>query len=62
MGDLVNLNKYRKTKQRRESDRQAAINREKFGRNKAETDRERLLRRQSDQAIEGKKLDPDEKR
>ena len=62
MGDLVNLNKYRKTKQRREDDRQAAINREKFGRNKAETDRERLLRRQADQALEGNKLDPDEKR
>ena len=61
MGDLVNLNKYRKTKQRREDDRQAAINREKFGRNKAETDRERQLRRQADQTLEGKKLDPDEK-
>ena len=37
MGDLVNLNKYRKERRRESASRQAAANRVKFGRPKAET-------------------------
>ncbi len=44
MGDLVNLNKFRKAKQRQTEEVQAGINREKFGRTKAETKRDRKTR------------------
>ena len=44
MGDLVNLNKFRKAKQHRTDEDQAAINREKFGRTKAETKLDRRAR------------------
>jgi hypothetical protein len=57
MGDIVNLNKYRKAKQRDSEAREAEINREKFGRNKAQTTRDRLQRRQEEKALEGKKLE-----
>jgi len=57
MGDLVNLNRYRKSKQRKAEDRRAAMNREKFGRSKAETEREAKLRGQAEKALEGKKLE-----
>ena len=61
MGDLVNLSRYRKSKLRKADDQRAAINREKFGRSKAETERESKLRTQSEKALEDKKLDgPDE--
>ena len=57
MGDVVNLNKYRKAKQRESDARAAEINREKFGRNKAQTAQDRLQRRQEEKALDGKKLD-----
>ena len=57
MGDIVNLNKYRKAKQRVSDAREAQINREKFGRNKAQTSRDRLQRRQEEKALDGKKLE-----
>ena len=57
MGDVINLNKYRKTKQRASDAREAEINREKFGRNKAQTAQDRLQRRQDDKALDGKKLE-----
>ncbi|MFI5016689.1 MAG: DUF4169 family protein [Dongiales bacterium] len=57
MGDVVNLNKYRKTKQRASETREAEINREKFGRNKAQTAQDRLQRRQDDKSLDGKKLE-----
>jgi len=57
MGDVVNLNKYRKAKQRESDAREAGINREKFGRNKAHTAQDRLQRRQEEKALDGKKLD-----
>src|SRR5258708_36049163 len=56
MGDVVNLNKYRRTKQRASETREAEINREKFGRNKAQTAQDRLQLRQDDKAVDGKKL------
>jgi len=57
MGDVVNLSRYRKTKQRQDEQRQAAINREKFGKTKAETERDRLRRQQQEKALDGKRLD-----
>ena len=59
MGDLVNLNKFRKAKQRRNQDATAAINREKFGRSKAERGRDQQQRDRQDQDLDGAKL-PDE--
>ncbi len=56
MGDLVNLNKFRKAKQRRVEEDQAAINREKFGRTKAETRQARQTRERAEKALEEKKL------
>ena len=59
MGDLVNLNKFRKARQRRADDGQAAINREKFGRTKAETNQGRQAREQDEKALDAKKLEGD---
>ena len=56
MGDLVNLNKFRKAKQRRTEEAQAGINREKFGRTKAETKRDRKTRESADRQLDGSKL------
>ena len=56
MGDLVNLNKFRKAKQRRSEETQAGINREKFGRTKAETKRDRKTREGGERALDGSKL------
>jgi hypothetical protein len=56
MGDLVNLNKFRKAKQRRVEEDQAAINREKFGRTKADTKQVRQARERAEKALEEKKL------
>ncbi len=60
MGDLVNLNRYRTSKQRKADDRRAPMNREKFGRSKAQTDREDKLRRQIEEALEEKRLEGSE--
>lgn len=57
MGDIVNLNRYRKTQARAERERQAEENRIRFGRPKAET----LARRQEEERhrrdLDGKKRD-----
>lgn len=57
MGDLINLNKFRKAKQRQAEEDQAAINREKFGRTKAETKQSRRSREQDEKALDAKKLE-----
>ncbi len=56
MGDLVNLNKFRKAKQRRNQEATAAINREKFGRTKADKDRDQQQRERQDRDLDGAKL------
>jgi hypothetical protein len=56
MGDLVNLNKFRKAKQRRNQDATANINREKFGRPKAEKDRDQQQRERQNKELDGAKL------
>jgi hypothetical protein len=40
MGDLINLNKFRKRVEKERSEQQAATNRAKFGRTKSERERE----------------------
>jgi hypothetical protein len=57
MGDLVNLNKFRKARQSRDEKRAAAANRGKYGRSKAElveigADRDRTARE-----LEGKRIE-----
>ncbi len=43
MGDVVNLNRYRKARERRDADAKAATNRAAFGRPKDEKQSTRLL-------------------
>jgi Domain of unknown function (DUF4169) len=40
MGDLINLNKFRKRVEKERSEQQAATNRAKFGRTRSERERE----------------------
>ena len=61
MGDLVNLNKFRKAKQRRNQDAHATINREKFGRSKADKDRDQQQRERKDRSLDGARLKDEDK-
>jgi hypothetical protein len=57
MADVVNLNQYRKRRDRREDDKDAAANRVRHGRTKAERAK---LRRESEKAakdLDDKRLD-----
>jgi len=63
MGDIVNLNKYRKQRQRGEQTKQAAENRVTFGRSKADRARTRSEQDRLSQDLQGKRLEdgrPDE--
>jgi len=55
--NVVNLNRFRKKKQREEKAKQAEINRIKHGRTKAERERERVERERVSRGIEGKRLE-----
>ena len=57
MGDIVNLNKYRKRQQRVEQTRQAAENRVRFGRNKSERANNQAQQDRRAKDIDGKRLD-----
>lgn len=57
MADVVNLNQYRKRRNRRDADKTAAANRTRHGRSKAEREK---LRRENDKAakdLDNKRLD-----
>ena len=56
MGDIVNLNQFRKERERRRKIAQASINREKFGRTKAEKQVEREEKARTDRSLDGAKL------
>lgn len=56
MGEVVNLNRARKAKDRDEREKTAAENRVRFGRTKAERERERALTDAADRALAGHKL------
>jgi hypothetical protein len=63
MGDIVNLNKYRKQRQRSEQATQAAENRIRFGRSKSDRTRTRAELDRLSRDLEGKRRDdgrPDE--
>ena len=57
--EIVNLNKVRKTHNRELKERQAEINRVKFGLTKAEKRKTKLEIRQQDKELSGKQLDED---
>lgn len=57
MGDLVNLNKFRKARQGREEKRAAAANRGKYGRSKAELLEIKAKRDRDGRDLDGKKVD-----
>ena len=58
MGDVVNLNRFRKQKAKAERQKRAEVNRRLHGRTKAERAREELQKRKLTQAVDGAKLDP----
>jgi hypothetical protein len=55
--NVVNLNRFRKKRQRDEKAKQAEINRIRHGRTQAEKDRERLERERAARTIDGKRLE-----
>jgi hypothetical protein len=59
MGDIVNLNKYRKQRRRADHAKQASENRVRFGQNKSERVRTRSEQERRRGDLEGKRLDDD---
>lgn len=59
MGDVVNLNRFKKAKERAEKARVAAANRAKFGRTKAERENEAKRLELAKARHDGNKLDPE---
>jgi hypothetical protein len=57
MGDVVSLNKYRKTRERAAAPQQAAVNRAKFGRSKPETRESQAEAERRRKELDDKKLD-----
>lgn len=57
MGDVVNLNRFRKQKEREEKSRQAAINRVKHGATKAERQRQDATRAKTLRDVDGHRLE-----
>jgi Domain of unknown function (DUF4169) len=55
--NVVNLNRFRKKKQREAKAKQAETNRIRHGRTQAEKDRERAERERAERAIQGKRLE-----
>ncbi len=58
MGDVINLNTFRKQRQKAEKGRKAAVNRVKFGRLKADKDLAQAEQDQLDHALDLKKVEP----
>ena len=56
-GNVVNLNRFRKKKQRENEEKQAEINRIKHGRTKAERERDAADRARMARLVDGKRLD-----
>ena len=61
MGDVVNLNKFRKAKASNQDEKAAAENRRKFGRTKSEKLQERQKSERAKSELEGKKRDDTKK-
>ena len=58
MSKVVNLNRFRKQKARAEADKQAAENRVRFGRSKAEKEREAALAEEARRRLDQLRRDP----
>ena len=56
--NVVNLNRFRKKKQRAEKAKQAEINRIRHGRTKGEKERELADRERAARMLDGKRLEP----
>ena len=61
MGEVVNLRKWRKARERAEAEAQAAANRAAFGRSKAEKQRDAKEAAQRDALMEGSRMDAPDK-
>jgi hypothetical protein len=59
MADIVNLRRARKDKARREREREAAENRRRFGRTRAEKTAELDFESRARRSLDDKRLDPD---
>jgi hypothetical protein len=59
MGDLVNLNKARKARAKLDARMAAEANRAKFGRTKAEKDRDKAEAKRAARLLDGAKLEKD---
>ena len=57
MADVVNLNRFRKTRQKEEREKTAEENRVRFGRTKAEKLRDRQEAERRKAALDGKKVE-----
>ena len=60
MADVINLRRARKDKARREHEREAAANRQRFDRTKAQKSTDRDTAARSRRALDDKRLEPDE--
>ena len=57
MGDVVNLNKFRKSQAKDQKEKHATKNRQKFGQSKAEKLKSDKQKIDADTQLDGKKLD-----
>ncbi len=57
MGNVVNLNKFRKRKAKAERSKRAEVNRRLHGRTKAERARDELQKRQLQRQVDGARLE-----
>lgn len=57
MGELINLNRKRKTKAQEQAAKQAEVNRVKFGRTKSERAAERLRAQQASSLLDQHRID-----
>jgi hypothetical protein len=58
MGDVINLNQARKAREKKSRERQAAVNRTRFGRDKTERQRSADDQNRVKKELDGKALSP----
>ena len=58
MGEVVNLRKWRRAREKAEADAQAAANREAFGRTRAEKERDAAETAKREALLKGSRLEP----
>ena len=57
MGEIVNLNRYRKLREQRRREQEAGVNRVKFGRVKGDSRNDLAARDRARRDLDGKKID-----